>query len=32
MARWLSIGHIAVGGFGDVRNYCLKTRRRPTTQ
>jgi hypothetical protein len=28
MERWLSIGHIAVGGFGDVRNYCLKTRQR----
>jgi len=30
MERWLSIGHIAVGGFGDVRNYCLKTGHRTT--
>ena len=28
LERWMSIGHITVAGFGDVRNYCLKTRRR----
>ncbi|HEX4424991.1 MAG TPA: hypothetical protein VH079_06315 [Terriglobales bacterium] len=28
LERWMSIGHIGVTGFGDVRNYCLKTRRR----
>jgi hypothetical protein len=28
LERWVSIGHISVAGFGDVRNYCLKTRRR----
>jgi len=28
LERWLSIGHIGVTAFGDVRNYCLKTRRR----
>ena len=28
LERWLSIGHIGVTGFGDVRNYCLKTRHR----
>ena len=27
LERWMSIGHISVTGFGDVRNYCLKTRR-----
>jgi hypothetical protein len=26
LERWMSIGHIGVTGFGDVRNYCLKTR------
>jgi hypothetical protein len=26
LERWLSIGHIGVAGFGDVRNYCLKSR------
>ncbi len=26
LERWMSIGHIGVGGFGDVRNYCLKTK------
>ena len=26
LERWLSIGHIAVTGFGDVRNYCLESR------
>jgi hypothetical protein len=26
LERWLSIGHIGVTGFGDVRNYCLKTK------
>jgi len=25
LERWLSIGHIGVTSFGDVRNYCLKT-------
>lgn len=28
LERWLSIGHISVTAFGDVRNYCLKTRHR----
>jgi hypothetical protein len=28
LERWLSIGHIGVTGFGDVRNYCLETRHR----
>ncbi|MGO9123519.1 MAG: hypothetical protein ACLP6G_01385 [Terriglobales bacterium] len=28
LERWLSIGHIGVTAFGDVRNYCLKTKRR----
>ncbi|MGA8151823.1 MAG: hypothetical protein WB952_12795 [Terriglobales bacterium] len=28
MERWLSIGHIGVTGFGDVRNYCLVTKHR----
>jgi hypothetical protein len=27
LERWMSIGHIGVTAFGDVRNYCLKTRR-----
>jgi hypothetical protein len=27
LERWMSIGHISVTGFGDVRNYCLKTKR-----
>jgi len=27
LERWLSIGHIGVTSFGDVRNYCLKTKR-----
>jgi|SRR5580698_1686367 len=26
LERWMSIGHIGVTAFGDVRNYCLKTR------
>jgi len=26
LERWLSIGHISVTAFGDVRNYCLKTK------
>ena len=26
LERWMSIGHISVTAFGDVRNYCLKTR------
>jgi len=25
LERWMSIGHICVAGFGDVRNYSLKT-------
>jgi hypothetical protein len=29
LERWMSIGHIGVTGFGDVRNYCLKTKHRP---
>ena len=28
MERWLSIGHIGVTAFGDVRNYCLVTKHR----
>ena len=28
LERWVSIGHIGVGAFGDIRNYCLETRRR----
>ena len=28
LERWMSIGHIGVTAFGDVRNYCLKTRHR----
>jgi hypothetical protein len=28
LERWLSIGHVGVTGFGDVRNYCLKTKHR----
>ncbi len=27
LERWMSIGHIGVTGFGDIRNYCLKTKR-----
>lgn len=26
LERWVSITHISVAGFGDVRNYCLKTK------
>ena len=26
LERWLSIGHISVTAFGDVRNYCLKSK------
>jgi hypothetical protein len=26
LERWMSIGHIGVTAFGDIRNYCLKTR------
>lgn len=26
LERWMSIGHIGVTAFGDVRNYCLKSR------
>jgi hypothetical protein len=26
LERWLSIGHISVTAFGDVRNYCLETK------
>ena len=28
LERWMSIGHISVTAFGDVRNYCLKTKHR----
>ena len=28
LERWVSIGHISVAGFGDVRNYGLKSRQR----
>jgi hypothetical protein len=28
LERWMSIGHIGVTAFGDIRNYSLKTRRR----
>jgi hypothetical protein len=28
LERWLSIGHIGVTGFGDVRNYSLESRHR----
>ena len=27
LERWLSIGHISVAGFGDARNYALRTHR-----
>jgi len=27
LERWLSIGHVSVTGFGDVRNYALESRR-----
>jgi len=26
LERWMSIGHIGVTAFGDIRNYCLKTK------
>ena len=26
LERWMSIGHIGVTAFGDIRNYCLETR------
>ena len=26
LERWMSIGHIGVAAFGDVRNYCLQSR------
>jgi len=26
LERWLSIGHISVTAFGDIRNYCLKSK------
>jgi len=26
LERWMSIGHISATAFGDVRNYCLKTK------
>jgi hypothetical protein len=29
LERWLSIGHVAVTGFGDVRNYALESRHVP---
>ena len=28
LERWMSIGHIGVTTFGDIRNYCLETKRR----
>jgi hypothetical protein len=28
LERWMSIGHISVTAFGDIRNYCLKTKHR----
>jgi hypothetical protein len=28
LERWMSIGHISVTGFGDVRNYCLESKHR----
>jgi len=28
LERWMSIGHIGVTAFGDIRNYCLETRHR----
>ncbi len=27
LERWMSIGHIGVTAFGDIRNYSLKTKR-----
>ena len=29
LERWMSIGHIGVTAFGDIRNYSLESRRRP---
>ena len=29
LERWMSIGHIGVTAFGDVRNYSLESRHRP---
>ena len=26
LERWMSIGHISVTAFGDIRNYCLKSK------
>jgi hypothetical protein len=28
LERWMSISHISVTAFGDIRNYCLKTKHR----
>jgi len=28
LERWMSIGHIGVTAFGDIRNYCLETKHR----
>lgn len=28
LERWMSIGHISVSAFGDIRNYSLKTKHR----
>lgn len=28
LERWMSIGHMSVTAFGDIRNYCLKTKHR----
>jgi hypothetical protein len=30
LERWLSIGHISATAFGDIRNYCLESKHRPT--
>jgi hypothetical protein len=29
MERWLSVGHIGVTAFGDIRNYCLESHHPP---
>jgi hypothetical protein len=29
LERWMSIGHIGVTAFGDVRNYCLESKHPP---
>jgi len=30
LERWMSIGHISVTAFGDVRNYCLESKHHAT--